>query len=205
MKKGIIYVVALLLLSLALAAMPISGEEGIYDSVIRLHVLAASDSEEDQALKLLVRDEILKEYSARLGSAHNLAEADAEVRMLCEEIEAVASEVVRSKGYSYTVKVEYGEEEYPTREYEEYRFPAGRYRSLRVVIGEGEGQNWWCVLFPPLCLDMACEDAPQDDALAVGLSPEEYSIITGDPGDRGYRVRFKALELLEGMFSRRGR
>ena len=203
MKKGIIYVVALLILTLLLAAMPISGEEGIYDSVIRLHVLAASDSEEDQALKLGVRDEILREYGPLLGEARDLSEADAEVRALCEEIEGKAEAFVKSQGYAYTVKVEYGEEEYPTREYGEYRFPAGRYRSLRVVIGEGEGQNWWCVLFPPLCLDMACEDAPSDDALAVGLSPEEYAIIAGDPDDSGYRVRFKTLELLEGIFSRR--
>lgn len=203
MKRSIFYVIVLLLLSLVLAAMPISGEEGIYDSVIRLHVIAASDSEEDQALKLRVRDEILEEYSSRLGAARDLIEAEAEVTALCGEIKEKTEAFVKSEGYSYTVRVEYGEEEYPTREYGEYRFPAGRYRSLRVVIGEGEGQNWWCVLFPPLCLDMACEDAPEDDALAVGLSPEEYAIIAGDPGDSGYRVRFKTLELLEGIFSRR--
>ncbi|MBO7292306.1 MAG: stage II sporulation protein R [Clostridia bacterium] len=199
MKKSVFYVIALLLLSLFLAVLPISGEEGIYDSVIRLHVIAASDSEEDQSLKLRVRDEILEEYSARLGAARDLIEAEAEVAALCGEIKEKTEAFVRSEGYSYTVRVEYGEEEYPTREYGEYRFPAGSYRSLRVVIGEGEGQNWWCVLFPPLCLDMACED----DALAVGLSPEEYAIIAGDPGDSGYRVRFKTLELLEGIFSRR--
>ena len=203
MKKSIFYVIALLLLSLFLSAMPINGEEGIYDSVIRLHVIAASDSEEDQSLKLLVRDRILGEYGARMGESRDLIEAESEVKTLCGEIQEEISAFVKSQGYSYTVRVEYGEEEYPTREYGEYCFPAGTYRSLRVVIGEGEGQNWWCVLFPPLCLDMACEDAPSDDALAVGLSPEEYAIIAGDPGDSGYRVRFKTLELLEGIFSRR--
>ena len=106
------------------------------------------------------------------------------------------------EGHSYTVKVDYGDEEYPTRDYGEYTFPAGHYRSLRVTIGEGEGQNWWCVLFPPLCLDIATDTVPNDDALQVGLSPGEQAIIT-DTGDGGYRVKLKTLELLEGVFSRR--
>lgn len=200
MKKGIFYVFALLLIALIVAALPVSGEEKIYDDVIRLHVIAASDSEEDQALKLRVRDEILHAYSDRLGAAGSVPEAESEVLGLCDEIRALSEGVVQSAGYSYTVKVEYGNEEYPTREYGAYTFPSGEYRSLRVVIGDGEGQNWWCVLFPPLCLDIATESAPEDDALAVGLSPEEYEIITG--AKDGYRIKFKALEILEGVFRR---
>lgn len=203
MKKIVWYTFALLVSVLLLAALPASGEEAIYDSVIRLHVLAASDSEEDQALKLRVRDEILAVYSEPLAAAASVEDAEEEVMRLCGEIERTAACVIAREGYSYTVKVSYGEERYPTREYGEYRFPAGEYRSLRVVIGEGEGQNWWCVLYPPLCLDMATETYPEDDALAVGLTPGGYGIISGSTDDRGYCVRFKTLEVLEEIFGRR--
>lgn len=205
MKKTVLYILALLLGTLLVAALPISGEEEIYDGVIRLHILAESDSEQDQALKLAVRDAILREHSAALSGSGSVEEAEAEVLELCDAVRATAEGVIRDAGYSYTVNVVYGKEEYPTRAYGEYTLPSGTYRSLRVVIGEGEGQNWWCVLFPPLCLDMATESVPADDALSVGLSDGAVSIITGDAGDMGYRVRFKSLELLEGIFSRRGR
>ena len=200
MKRVLWYVMALLGLAVVVTALPVRGEEGIYDSVIRLHVLAASDSEEDQALKLAVRDEILLRYSAQLAAAENIDAAEEEVLLLCEEIRRTAEEVVRGSGYAYAVTVQYGEERYPTREYGEYSFPAGLYRSLRIVIGEGEGANWWCVLFPPLCLDLATETVTGEESLAVGLSPGEHDIILG--GEKGsYRVKFKALELLEGIFS----
>ncbi len=202
MKKITWYAVALLICTLIVAVLPVHGEEEIYEDVIRLHVVAASDSREDQDLKLAVRDAILKAYSPILAEAGEVEAADGKVVALCGEIEQTARDVVREAGYSYTVRVEYGDEEYPTREYGSYRFPAGQYRSLRVVIGEGEGQNWWCVLFPPLCLDMAIDSAPSDDSISVGLSPDEHAIIMGE-GDGGYRIRFKTLELLEGMFGRR--
>ena len=203
MKKMTWYAIALLVCTLIVSVLPVHGEEEIYDHVIRLHVIAASDRREDQDLKLAVRDAILSVYSPVLSEAAGIEEADGKIATLCGDVERTAAEVVKDAGYTYTVKVEYGEEEYPTREYGDYRFPAGRYRSLRVVIGEGEGQNWWCVLFPPLCLDMATDTKEKDDAISVGLSPGEHDIIMGDADEGGYRVRFKTLELLEGMFGRR--
>ena len=205
MKKTVIYMVAILLVSVFVAAMPISGEEEIYDGVIRLHILAASDDEADQELKLAVRDAILREHSAQLLDAENVDAAEAEVLALCDSVRDTAEGVIHAAGYAYTVNIDYGRESYPTRAYGDYTLPAGEYRSLQVIIGEGTGKNWWCVLFPPLCLDMATEDAPSDDALSVGLTDGAISIITGDSGDVGYRVRFKSLELLEGVFSRRRR
>lgn len=200
MKSVLWYVLALLCLAVIVTALPVQGEEGIYDSVIRLHVLAASDREEDQSLKLAVRDAVLLQYSERLAKAGSVEEAEAEVKTLCDEITKTAEAVVKEQGYAYPVTVYYGEERYPTREYGEYSFPAGEYRSLRIVIGEGAGANWWCVLFPPLCLDLATEAPTGDESLAVGLSPGEHDIILG--GEKGsYRVKFKALELLEGIFS----
>lgn len=200
MKKLCFYVMMILASALVLAVMPVDGEEGIYDSVIRLHVVAASDTAEDQALKLSVRDRLLTEYSARLGDAADFGEAEARVVSLCEEMTKTAKGVVEDAGYAYDVKVTYGKEVYPTREYGDLTFPSGTYRSLRVIIGDGEGQNWWCVLFPPLCLDIAKGSAPEDDSLAVGLTPGEHQIITGS-ADGGYRLKFKALELLEEIFS----
>ena len=183
MKRTVWYVFALLVSALIVAALPISGEEKIYDSVIRLHVIAASDSEEDQSLKLAVRDELLRRYSDKLGTAADVEVAEERVKALCDEMEACAAAVVREAGYAYTVKVSYGDEEYPQRCYGEYTFPAGTYRSLRVVIDRGEGQNWWCVLFPPLCLDMATEEVPKDDALAVGASGRIRFPQTSSPID----------------------
>lgn len=205
MKRTVIYILCLLLGVLLVAALPVNGEEGIYDSVIRLHILAASDSEEDQTLKLAVRDAILSEHGTALAAAESLADAEEEVLALNRAITETAERVIRNEGYAYTVSVVYGKEEYPTRAYGDYTLPAGTYRSVQVVIGEGSGQNWWCVLFPPLCLDMATDTAPADDALSVGLSDGALSIIAGDADDVGYQVRFKSLELLEGIFSRRRR
>ena len=205
MKRTVYYVIVTLILTLIVAVLPVNGEETVYDEVIRLHVLAPSDSAKDQALKLSVRDEILSVYGTRLAVALDVTTAEEALLPLCEEIEATAEAVVRREGYAYTVKVEYGDEAYPTREYGDYTFPAGVYRSLRIVIGEGEGQNWWCVLFPPLCLDIATDTAPSDDALSVGLGDGAETIVTGKEGDAGYLVRFKLLELLEGALRNRGR
>ncbi len=202
MKKTTWYVITLLLATLLLAALPVSGEEQIYEDVIRLHVLAESDSEEDQALKLLVRDRILAEYGTHLSGFSDVEQAEKEAQKLLDRIQATAQGVVNEAGCAYPVSVTFGEENYPARDYGEYSFPAGRYLSLRVLIGSGEGQNWWCVLFPPLCLDLATGNAPEDDALAVGLTPEEYRLITGN-AEGGYRIRFKTLELLQEAFGRR--
>ncbi len=201
MKKTVLYMIGLLFVGLMLAVFPVSGEEALYGEVIRLHVLAESDSEEDQALKLAVRDAVLEEYGPRLSEAGSVNEAGERVERLIEEIRQTAQTVVNQHGKTYTVSVEYGKEHYPEREYENYRFPAGEYLSLRIRIGSGEGKNWWCVLFPPLCLDMATE-SPEDDALAVGLTPEEYRLIRGD-STGGYRIRFKILEMLDEAFTGR--
>lgn len=193
--------IGLLFVGLLLAVIPVGGEEALYEEVIRLHVLAESDSPEDQSLKLAVRDAVLAEYGAELGEAVSVDEAGARICLMKDEIEKTAQAVVEKAGKAYTVSVEYGKEHYPEREYENYRFPAGEYLSLRIRLGSGRGKNWWCVLFPPLCLDMAT-GSPEDDALAVGLTPEEYRLIRGDSAG-GYRVKFKILEILDEAFTGR--
>ena len=116
-----------------------------------------------------------------------------------EAILRIAEETLRKAGCQDTVTLSLGEEEYPTRTYESMAFPAGSYVSLRVVIGEGEGQNWWCVLFPPLCMSAAVSENGTDgeDAfISVGLTEDQYKIIT-ETDEPAYRIRFKALEILK--------
>ena len=157
--------------------LPIHGEEKIYESVVRLHVLANSDSEEDQALKLRVRDVILSHIAPLVIDSKSRDEAIEIIEDEMDEIKRIACETVREAGYEYTVDVTLTLEEYPTRNYESMSFPSGQYISLRVLIGEAKGQNWWCVLFPPLCLSAATESAVNEEAfIAVGLTSDQYKI-----------------------------
>ncbi len=201
-KKLLIVTLAILLLALVVGLFPVHGEEEIYDTVVRLHVLANSDSEEDQALKLQVRDRILEVVSPAVKDCKSQAEAIAVIGEIKNEIEQAALEVIREEGYDYTVSVEIGEEYYPTKNYESCAFPAGEYVSLRMLIGEGEGQNWWCCLFPPLCLSAATDEGDKDNAdafIAVGLTEEQYKLITESDTPK-YRVRFKILEVIQKWF-----
>lgn len=178
--------------------LPIHGEQEIYDSVVRLHVLANSDSEEDQALKLKVRDAILSYVSPRVIDSASREEAMKIISIAMNEIENIAQDVVTKEGYAYDVDVTLTLEEYPTRNYEAMSFPSGEYVSLRVLIGEAEGQNWWCVLFPPLCLSAATEKSSNEEAfIAVGLNSEQYKIIT-ETDEAKYQLRFKILEAIYG-------
>jgi len=172
--------------------MPVRGESGIYSDVLRLHVIAESDSDEDQALKLKVRDAVLECVQETVGSCSSFGEAYAAVDGMKAEIEEAAEECVRSNGRDCTVRVELGREEYPRRDYGSAVLPAGVYPSLRVVLGEGSGKNWWCVLFPTVCVRFA--DAGQEEYIAAGFTPEEYRIITGEQGS--VKVRFRILEIL---------
>ena len=178
--------------------LPIHGEEKIYESVMRLHVLANSDSEEDQALKLKVRDELLSYITPLVIDASSREDAMAIIEAKMNDIEKIAQESVYKNGYDYKVDVTLTLEEYPTRNYETMSFPSGEYISLRVLIGEAEGQNWWCVLFPPLCLSAATEKAENEEAfIAVGLTSDQYKIIT-EASDAKYQLRFKILEAIYG-------
>ena len=196
LKKLLILTVCILGLTTLLGFLPIHGETALYENVLRLHVLANSDSEEDQALKLKVRDAVL-EYTEEIFK--NCTGKDEAQRLLEENldsIKAVAEETVVAEGYSMPVSVALGEEEYPTKNYESCCFPSGEYTSLRIMLGSAEGQNWWCVLFPPLCLSAASDGA---EAFAqAGLTNDQYNIITQTDTPK-YKVRFKILEAFEGV------
>ena len=184
-------VICLLLATLLLAALPVRGEEEIYSDVIRLHIIAASDTEEDQALKLSVRDAVLGVYGSALTSYPDRDSAAEAARELLPGIRSLAEQTLREAGCEKPVSVTLTEEEYPTRDYETFSLPAGRYLSLRVLIGEAEGHNWWCVLYPPLCLDTATDGELLTDA--------EWGLLT-EHGGGHYRVKFKLLEWLKKVF-----
>lgn len=195
-----IAIVTLLIGLMALSFLPVHGEEKIYDTVVRLHVLANSDSEEDQALKLRVRDAVLDATSPLVKDCTSQEEAVEILSAHIPDLESAAAAVIRQEGYDYPVTVLLGEEDYPTRIYESCAFPAGTYVSLRVCIGNAEGQNWWCCLFPPLCLSAATAKEDNEDAfIQVGLTKDQYGIIT-ETGKTKYKVRFKILEVIEDWF-----
>ena len=205
MNKRILTGGVILLCILALVSvLPVHGEQEIYESVVRLHVLANSDSDEDQALKLQVRDEILRVTEPLLKNCTDRQSAIEIIQAHTDELQAAAQAVVHEKGYDYPVTILLGEEDYPTRSYENCCFPSGRYVSLRVCIGEAEGKNWWCVLFPPLCLSAASaedEDDNEDAFISVGLTGEQYKVIT-ETDNVKYRIRFKILEAVQELWRR---
>ena len=203
-KKFYPALAALLIILMALSFLPVHGEADVYDTVVRLHVLANSDSDEDQALKLAVRDAVLSVTADDLRDVTDREAAVAAVTGRMEDIRLAAEQVIADAGRDDlcgTVTVTLGEEEYPRRTYGDCTLPAGTYLSLRVGIGEAEGHNWWCVLFPPLCLSAAeaDRDSAEDAFMAVGLTKDQYAVITETQHTK-YRVRFKILELWERWF-----
>ena len=196
MKKLLIFTVLVTVMSFCTSVLPVNGEAEIYDNVIRLHVLANSDSEEDQALKLEVRDAILSEMRVFMTESSDRTEAQTVIEENRATIEKIASRVVSEAGYDYPVEVALGEEYYPTREYDGVTLPAGNYFSVRVLIGEAQGQNWWCVLFPPLCLGAAKAD---EQLKEVGFTPEEVNILCENE-EPEYVLKFKVLEFFKSCF-----
>lgn len=162
------------------------------ERVLRLHVLANSDASEDQALKLQVRDRILTEVEALLPPDADRTQAEAVLTENLERLAQAGAETVAQAGYDYAVTASLEDAWFPTKEYGSFALPAGEYRALRVMIGEGGGRNWWCVVFPPLCLSSVSETA---DLAQAGLTEQQTALITGE--SEGYVVKFKAIELWE--------
>lgn len=165
--------------------------DSLSEEIIRLHVVANSDSEEDQQVKLKVRDAVLREAAGWYGDAANLEEANFQLCTHLDAITEAANRTLQENGFPQRVKVQVTDMYFTTRQYEEFSLPAGKYRTLRVTIGAGEGKNWWCIVFPSLCLPAA---QPQD---GLGLLPENQKDIMEHAGE--YQVKFKALELYEGL------
>ncbi len=187
MKNVLLSVFAVLCATLIIAALPTEAEAGIYEDTIRIHILANSNSEADQNMKLEVRDRLLSGYSEIFKGTDGIRDAEAVLRENLSKIESDVCEWAREYGYSAAVSLK--TEWYDTRDYDGFSLPAGYYLSLIVELGAAEGKNWWCVMYPPMCLDVATE--------AVGYTEAENELIVGK-----YSVKFKILELISKSFGK---
>ncbi|MEA4894057.1 MAG: stage II sporulation protein R [Oscillospiraceae bacterium] len=158
--------------------------------LIRLHVIANSDSTDDQSAKLKVRDSVLEVLTPMLEGAGSTGEAESIIESALPELCAESEESLRNSGKYYSARAEICREVYPTRSYEGFALPAGDYVSLKIILGEGQGHNWWCVVFPPLCMT-----AVEDEDAFSGLSDETEKLISCDESE--YRVKFRIIELYE--------
>lgn len=164
--------------------------EGVRMSVLRLHVIANSNSQEDQTLKLQVRDAILVKGRQIFGNSSTKQSAEKYIGEHTAELEETARAVIKENGYDYNVKVELGKSYFPTKTYQSVTLPAGAYDAVRVIIGSGEGKNWWCVMFPPLCLPAACGDTKLNDV----MTEDELKLVQSNPK---YEIRFWIVEKIE--------
>ena len=180
---------AIVLTSLVLVCAGAAQEKDLASKFLRFHVLANSDSDEDQALKLKVRDAVLDKVQLITENTSSFEEAKAMVFAELSAIETAAKQCLAENGSTFTVSVNLEQCDFPTKNYGLFALPAGSYEALRVKIGEAAGQNWWCVLFPPLCSTATSEEFVQAAAVA-GVSEEDIALLEGK------RVfKFKLAEL----------
>ena len=190
-SKQVILALALALAATAIVATALLREQqALSEKLIRLHVVANSDSEADQAVKLRVRDAVLAVTEPLMEGAEDPYAALSDA---LPEIESAAADCLAALGVSDHVAVTLGPEAYPTRVYESFSLPAGQYTSLRVTIGAGEGHNWWCVVFPSICFAATSTDL-ESAAATAGFSDGEVQLIT-EPDS--YQLKFKAMEWVE--------
>ena len=169
--------------------------EGVRENVVRLHVLANSDSKEDQELKLAVRDAVVEAAAGWLDGAQNAQQALSVAEARLPQLQAVAQQTVTDAGYGYAVDASLCRMYFTTRQYDEVTLPAGTYDAVRFTIGSGEGKNWWCVVYPPLCAGAAMKEDPMGDLL-------DHSQADLVSGGRRYMVRFKVVEWWEELVDR---
>lgn len=178
-----------LLLTFVVAVIPfINSSKELSEDVMRVHILANSDSAADQSLKLAVRDRVLEQCSDYFEDCENKYQAMRVTEEHLAEIERLAESEIRRHGFDYPVKAQVGQAYFNTRYYDKFTIPAGWYDSLRLTIGDGGGQNWWCVMYPTLCVGAATEDTMKEE-----LSDGEYRVVTSDKLD----FRFKLVEYWE--------
>ena len=197
MKYLVLFTALILMFCLFCGFMPTADDLAIYEDTVRLHVLANSDSEHDQRVKLIVRDAVLKELQTVMAEAKTPDEAAQIIAKNLDHLREICKETLASLGEEHDVVLYLSKEKYPTRDYGTIRLPAGMYESLRVEIGEAEGQNWWCVLYPALCTDVAKTEA---SFIKTGFTSEQIDVLTGG-NDPKYKIKFKILEIFGENFS----
>jgi stage II sporulation protein R len=162
--------------------------KGIREEILRLHVIANSDEDYDQELKLKVRDSLLRCGETVFSGSEDIISAQGKLQQNTDKLLYSAEEIIRESGYDYDVKIELARSYFPTRVYDDITLPAGYYKAVRVIIGEGKGKNWWCIMFPPLCLPAATDNK---EVISEYLSGDEMKIVTSNPE---YEIRFWLIE-----------
>lgn len=192
MKKTVTVLCICLILCLSVSAYMESTEAALADGVIRLHVVANSDINEDQQLKLKVRDRILDEFGKRISHDTEPDTVRTNIVNNLEYIKNIAEDEIRQNGYDYEADVSFGNSVFPRKEYGNITLPAGEYQALKVNIGNASGKNWWCVLFPPLCfVDEACVsvDEESNKMLENQLGKQTYEMVASDGIDVEFRLK----------------
>lgn len=187
--------------------------EDIVDKIIRFHVIANSDSDEDQALKLKVRDRVVEFISGKLDKSTSLEESREIILSNKEEMEGIAREVIEENNYSYGVVSNLSRENFPDKVYGDVIFPQGEYEAYRIIIGDGDGENWWCVMFPPLCfvdgtkevvdssevkkqIEEGEEDSPNENVKEKNIEEEKDKEIKGENEKGKIVFKFKIFDFL---------
>ena len=174
------------------------------EKLIRFHVIANSDSEKDQALKLKVRDAVIDYLKPKLENSMSIEESERIIKGEYDNLEKISKNIILENGYNYNVEVGLQYSNFPAKQYSSVVLPSGKYKALKVVIGEGQGKPWWCVMFPPLCFvdeESGVIDEKTDKKLQEVLTPEEYDLIMAKNKTEveDLKFKFKIIEVLQGV------
>lgn len=202
---SLVVVISIMTISISGEVKKIStASEDYKDKLIRFHVIANSDSDEDQNLKLKVRDAVINYLQPKLLESESIEESESIIKSEYDELEKISKNIILENGYNYDVKIGIDYSEFPTKQYSNIVLPAGEYKALRIIIGEGKGKNWWCVMFPPLCFvdeEKGIIDKETDDKLREVLTEEEYELIAQKTNKQTNRVqvKFKIVEIVQNI------
>ena len=225
MKKYIYFIIPMVVLALVLSGCETTGNntngssleltelnyDDIKDKLIRFHVIANSDTDEDQNLKLKVRDRVVEELSGKLSNVTSLEEAENILEQNIDYVNEIAKEVIEENNYTYTVNTMLSYENFPDKVYGDCVFPQGNYEAFRVIIGEGKGQNWWCVMFPSLCFVDESKNSVDSSSLKdeiENIEPKEDNTTNENKEknnessnvNSGIKFKFKIVEVIENIF-----
>ena len=200
---SLISIISIMTISISGEVKKIStASEDYKDKLIRFHVIANSDSEEDQNLKLKVRDAIINYLQPKLLESESIEESELIIKKEYDELEKISKNIILENGYDYDVKVGIDYSKFPTKQYSNVVLPAGEYKALRIIIGEGKGKNWWCVMFPPLCFvdeQNNVIDKETDEKLKSVLTKDEYELIVEKDNKKvnDLQIKFKIVEVFQ--------